>query len=75
MRQQAQCKELQQLEPAQAGIHRTGAPSAVTDVGGSGTCNAPALREGKGNFLPHPKAREASGKKPRLKGQGNWGHQ
>ncbi|POM75605.1 Gag protein [Phytophthora palmivora] len=27
------------------------APSAVTDVGESGTCNAPALREGKGNFL------------------------
>ncbi|POM76747.1 LOW QUALITY PROTEIN: Pol protein [Phytophthora palmivora] len=33
------------------------APSAVTDVGSSGTCNVPALREGKGSSLPNLGAR------------------
>ncbi|POM71042.1 LOW QUALITY PROTEIN: Hypothetical protein PHPALM_12442 [Phytophthora palmivora] len=52
MRRQAQCKELQQLELAPGWypwnwVRPYRAPSAVTDVGSSGTCNVPALREGK----------------------------
>ncbi|POM66935.1 LOW QUALITY PROTEIN: Gag protein [Phytophthora palmivora] len=35
------------------------APSVATDVGSSGTCNVPALREGKGSSLPGLRAREA----------------
>ncbi|POM66965.1 LOW QUALITY PROTEIN: Pol protein [Phytophthora palmivora] len=49
------------------------APSAVTNVGSSGTCNVPVLREGKGSSLPDLRAREASGKNYDLKSQGNWG--
>ncbi|POM62093.1 hypothetical protein PHPALM_28792 [Phytophthora palmivora] len=67
MRHQAQCKELQQLELAPGRYpwnwvrpHR--APSAVTDVGSSGTCNVPALREGNGR-LERPVA-EAMNQEP-----------
>ncbi|POM81745.1 Hypothetical protein PHPALM_243 [Phytophthora palmivora] len=47
-----------------SGTHGTGAPSAVTDVGSSGTCNVPALREGKGSSLPNLGGRGARGKEP-----------
>ncbi|POM76029.1 LOW QUALITY PROTEIN: Gag protein [Phytophthora palmivora] len=47
----AQCRELQQPGPAQGRypwnwLRPYRAPSAVTDVGSSGTCNVPVLREG-----------------------------
>ncbi|POM76920.1 LOW QUALITY PROTEIN: Hypothetical protein PHPALM_5790 [Phytophthora palmivora] len=50
MRRQAQCKELQQLELAPGRYpwnweRPYRAPSVATDVGSSGTCNVPALRE------------------------------
>ncbi|POM60850.1 Gag protein [Phytophthora palmivora] len=38
------------------------APSVATDVGSSGTCNVPALREGKGSSLPNLGARGARGR-------------
>ncbi|POM64467.1 LOW QUALITY PROTEIN: Pol protein [Phytophthora palmivora] len=67
MRHQAQYKELQQLELAQGRYpwnwvrpHR--APSVATDVGSSGTFNAPALGEGKGSSLPNLGAQGASGR-------------
>ncbi|POM60117.1 Gag protein [Phytophthora palmivora] len=48
------------------------APSVATDVETSGTCNVPALREGKGSYLPNLGAREASGRNhdPRARGTG-----
>ncbi|POM70248.1 Gag protein [Phytophthora palmivora] len=62
MRRQAQCKELQELELAPGRypwnwVRPYRAPSVATDVGSSGTCNGPALREGKGSFLPNLGAR------------------
>ncbi|POM71830.1 Gag protein [Phytophthora palmivora] len=36
-----------------AGTHETGVPSVATDVGSSGTCNVPALREVKDSSLPN----------------------
>ncbi|POM75891.1 Hypothetical protein PHPALM_6944 [Phytophthora palmivora] len=55
MRRHAQCKELQQLELAPGRypwnwVRPYRAPSVATDVGSSGTCNVPALREGKGRL-------------------------
>ncbi|POM68839.1 Hypothetical protein PHPALM_14943 [Phytophthora palmivora] len=60
MRRQAQCKEPQQQEPAQGQYpwnqgRPYRAPSAATDVGSSGTCNVPALWEGKRKFPSRPK--------------------
>ncbi|POM78777.1 Gag protein [Phytophthora palmivora] len=50
-----------------------GASSAVTDVGSSGTCNVPALREGKGSSLSSLGARESCGRShnPRARGLGS----
>ncbi|POM75099.1 LOW QUALITY PROTEIN: Gag protein [Phytophthora palmivora] len=61
------CKELQQLELAPGRypwnwVRPYRAPSVATDVGSSGTCNVPALREGKGSSLPNLGAREISGR-------------
>ncbi|POM75227.1 LOW QUALITY PROTEIN: Hypothetical protein PHPALM_7699 [Phytophthora palmivora] len=58
MRRQAQCKELRQPESTQGRypwnwVRPYRAPSAVTDVGSSGTCIVPVLREGKGSSLPN----------------------
>ncbi|POM71466.1 LOW QUALITY PROTEIN: Hypothetical protein PHPALM_11961 [Phytophthora palmivora] len=46
--------------PMELGMAR--APSVATDVGSSGTCNVPALREGKGSSLPNLGARGARGR-------------
>ncbi|POM77339.1 Hypothetical protein PHPALM_5288 [Phytophthora palmivora] len=67
MRHQAQCKELQQLDLAPGRypwnwVRPYRAPSVATDVGSSGTCNVPALREGKGSSLPNLGARGARGR-------------
>ncbi|POM70550.1 LOW QUALITY PROTEIN: Pol protein [Phytophthora palmivora] len=77
MRRQAQCKEIQQLELAPGRypwnwIRPYRAPSVVTDVGSSGTCNVVALREGKGSSLPNLGARGARGRSrdPSVRGTG-----
>ncbi|POM78492.1 Pol protein, partial [Phytophthora palmivora] len=81
MRRQAQCKGLQQLELAQGQYLRNWvrpyrAPSVATVVGSSGTCsgtcNVPALREGKGSSLPNLGARGARGRSrdPSARGTG-----
>ncbi|POM65937.1 LOW QUALITY PROTEIN: Gag protein [Phytophthora palmivora] len=60
-------RELQQPEPAPGRypwnwVRPYRALSAATDVGSSGTCNLPALREGKGSSLPNLGARGARGR-------------
>ncbi|POM71787.1 LOW QUALITY PROTEIN: Reverse transcriptase, partial [Phytophthora palmivora] len=77
MRRQAQCKEFQQLGLAPGRypwnwVRPYRAPSVATDVGSSGTCNAPALREDKGSSLPNLGARGARGRSrdPRARGTG-----
>ncbi|POM79713.1 LOW QUALITY PROTEIN: Reverse transcriptase, partial [Phytophthora palmivora] len=76
MRHQAQCKEPQHLGLAPGRypwnwVRPYRAPSVATDVGSSGTCNVPALREGKGSS----RGSRGPWQKPRPKSQGNWGHQ
>ncbi|POM65346.1 LOW QUALITY PROTEIN: Pol protein [Phytophthora palmivora] len=80
MRRQTQCKEPQQLELAQGRypwnwVRPYRVPSAVTDVGSSGTCNVPDLAGGQRKFPSKLRGSRGPWQKPRPKGQGNWGHQ
>ncbi|POM77101.1 Gag protein [Phytophthora palmivora] len=72
MRRQAQCKELHQLELAPGRypwnwVRSYRAPSVATDVGSSGSCNVPALREGTGKFPSKPRGSRGPWQKPRPK--------